>query len=253
VNADFAAGRGPLLDEGNRLRAQARVLEDADPEAALDVWDQVFEVNERYSNLLPEVPVARCPRTGALVRWPVDTAGLDGWFWDSDAPVRRLPGPLPPGWLAMAGAVRLATPVEQFDFICRPGPAAPFVVTRLVEQPGIQAVVAQVLIGRHTGWAMSYFGPKPQGVSLVNLWGTETYPVYDDDGTWLGWADVTPKAEDYDFDLEPLLRAGKLLWIEPGDDSATLREGVDGCPFVGLDGDRRNQFVQRGKIWHSPL
>jgi hypothetical protein len=250
----FLAERVRLLGEGNLMQANVRALEEAgESDAALDVWEQVFELTSRYCDLLPEEPVARCPRSGALVRWPIETAGLHGWFWDVDAPARRTPDPLPPAWLAMTGAVRLDQPVERFAFICRPGPGIPFVVPRIIEQPGVQAVVAQVPIGRHTGWAISYFGPRPEGVPLVNLWGTETYPVYDDEGTWRGWANAIPKAEDYDFDLERWLRAGKLLWIEPGDDSATLREGLDGCPYAGLDGVRKNQFVQNGKVWHSEL
>jgi hypothetical protein len=254
VSEDFLAKRGRLLAEGNRLRAQARALDDAgDYEAARPIWRQDRDVTRQYRQLLPEVPVARCPHTGELVSWPIDTAGLDGWFWDCDAPIRRMPQRLPKAWLAMTGAIRLAQPVEPFSFICRPGPDVPFVVKRIIEQPGIQAVIAQVPIGRHTGWAISYFGQKPEGVPLVNLWGTETYYVYDDDGTWQGWANVIPKVEDYDFDLEPWLRSGKVLWIEPGDDTATLRDGVDGCPYVGLAGVRLNQFVQNGKVWHSDL
>jgi hypothetical protein len=251
VSEDFLAERGRLLDEGERVKSDARALDDAHQfEAAKTLWRRRRELTRRYRDLLPEVPVARCPRTGALVRWPIDNVGLDGWFWDADAPVRRR-DPLPSTWRAMAGAMRLSGPVERASFLCTPGPDVPFVVTRIIESPGIQAVIAQVAVGRHTGWAISYFGPDPQGVPLVNLWGTGTYYVYDDEGTWLGWANAVPKVEDYDFDLEPWVSSGKVLWIEPGDDSATLREGVDGCPYLGLDGVRRLQYVQNGKVWHS--
>lgn len=247
----FLAERARLLAEGNRLRAEALALDDAgDYQQASQLWRQDDQITARYRELLPGVPVARCPQSGAVVRWPIDIAGLDGWFWDSEAPVRRQ-DPLPPTWRAMTGAVRLAEPVEHAPFLCTPGPGVPFVVTRIIESPGIQAVIAQIPIGRHTGWAISYFGPAPEGVELVNLWGTATYPVHDDEGTWLGWANVVPTVADYDFDLEPWLSTGKLFWIGPGDDSATLREGVDGCPYVGLDGPRRLQYIQDGKVWHS--
>jgi hypothetical protein len=254
VTGVFLAERGALLEEGNRLRAEALALDDAgEYEAARQIWRRDREITRRYRQLLPEVPVARCPHTGTPVSWPIDTAGLDGWFWNLEAPMRRQPAALPPTWRAMTGAVRLAEPVETAPFLCKPGPGVPFLVTRIIQSPGIKAVIAQVPVGRHTGWPISYFGPDPQGVELVNLWGTDTYPNYNDEGTWLGWANVVPKVEDYDFDLEPWLRSGKLLWIEPGDDTATLREGVDGCPYVGLDGVRRLQYLQNGKVWHSRL
>jgi hypothetical protein len=39
-----------------------------------------------------------------------------------------------------------------------------------------------------------------------------------------------------------------LLWLEPGDESATLRAGVEGCPFVDLPGPRRLAVIFRGEI-----
>ena len=138
---------------------------------------RVREISRRYEQLLPEVTVARCPHSGALVRWPIDTAGLDGWFWELKAPMRRKPPLQPPLWLAMNGAMRLAKPVEYTRYLVVPGPDVPFVVPRILKSPGVRAVLAQVPVGAHTGWTISYFGPKPENVRLVNLWGTETYPV----------------------------------------------------------------------------
>jgi hypothetical protein len=247
----FRAERGRLLEEGDRVRAEAFALEDADEfDAARPLWRRRDQITRRYKDLLPEIPVARCPSTGAVIRWPIDTVDLTGWFWDYDAPLRRVV-PVPPTWRAMTGAVRLAEPVETAPFLCSPGPGVPFVVTRIIESPDIQAVISQVSIGRHIGWPITYFGPSPHGVSLVDLWGTRSYPTFDDEGTWTGLAQAIPKVEDYDFDLEPWLRSGQLLWIEPDDESATLRDTVEGCPYLGLDGIRRLQYIQDGKVWYS--
>lgn len=44
------------------------------------------------------------------------------------------------------------------------------------------------------------------------------------------------------------MRSGKLLWIAPGDESITLRQGVEGCPYLGLEGPRELAFIKNGKV-----
>jgi hypothetical protein len=245
----FIAERGPLMAELRRLLAEAAALDDAGQwREAIPLLDRVTEIDHLYRDLLPEVTVARCPDSGTPVRWPIDTAGLDGRFWDYETPVRRLPRDLPVRWLTMTGAVRLSTPVEFTPYLAVPGPGAPFVVPRILRSPGVRAVIAQVPVGTHTGWAISYFGPRPKGIRLVNLWGTNTYPVYDENGKWLGWGRDFNVVSEYDFALADWLRSGQLLWIAPGDESGTLREGVDGCPYLDLPGNRRIAIVEEGEI-----
>lgn len=248
MTADFLAERAALLAEGNLLGSQLAAFSTDEWVGARDVRDRRSDLVRRYLALLPEVPLARSPHTGELVRWRIDTGGLDGWYWQYEAAERMDPEPMPAGWLAMNGAMRLVEPVEHTPFQVVPGPGVPYVVPRLLEVPGVRAVVAQVPVGRHTGWAITYFGPNPGNVELVNTWGSDTYYVYDGEGTWLGWHQSIEHVSDYDFTLEPWLRSGRLLWIAPGDESATLREGVDGCPYVDLPGPRRIAYVQEGQI-----
>jgi len=239
-----------LMADGDRLRAQAEELYEADRvEEAFPLRARVHRISRQYEDLLPEVTVARCPHTGAAVHWPIETAGLGGWFWRYLNAVRREPGSLPPTWLAMTGAMRLADPVEHPPFAVVPGPGVPFVVPRILTSPGVRAVIAEVPVGAHIGWTISYFGPQPENVKLVNLWGTNTYPVYED-GEWSGWDWDLPAVSQYDFDLTGYLSSGALLWIAPGDDSATLREGMDDCPFVDLPGERRLAVVANGVVKH---
>ena len=134
----------------------------------------------------------------------------------------------------MTGAMRLVDPVEHPPFAVVPG-------------PGVRAVIAEVPVGAHTGWAISYFGPKPKNIRLVNLWGTNTYPVYRN-GAWTGWDPDLSTVSQYDFELTGWLRSGALLWIAPGDESATLREGPDGCPFVDLPGERRIAVIANSEV-----
>ena len=251
---DLTMERSRLMAEGNELRARAYELRYADrTEEAFPLWDRIEDINKRYRAMLPEVPVARCPDSGELVTWPIDTYGLDAWFWEYDATIRRSPRPVPPTWLAMAGAMRLENPLEDTPFTVFPGPGVPFVVPRILNSPGVRAVISEVAIGRHTGWTISYFGPRPDNVPLVNLWGTNTYPVYRP-GQPRGWAIAEPRTAEYDFDLTDWLRSGALLWIEPGDSAATPREGLAGCPFRDLTGERLLSVCAHGSVkWIASL
>ena len=236
-----------MLDEGNRLAALAERLEaDGDEEGAWAIRERLNVIRAQYTELLPEVTVARCPHSGDIVNWPIDVVDLDGWFWDYHTPARRLPTSLPKLWLAMTGAMRMNRPIATAPFMCRPGPGAPYVVPRILTAPDVRAVIAEIPVGPHTGWAISYFGPRPIGVELENVWGTQEYFVCDNDGRWLGWAENPPWPADYDFDLEPWLTSGKLLWIAPGDGEARLREGAERCPYVGIDGPHTIAIIEDG-------
>lgn len=220
------------------LAASARLSDQESPDL-----NRVQEVNRRYRALLPDVTVAYSPVTGSPVTWPIDVFGLDGLFWDYESPVRRPSSTRPADWLAMTGAMRLADPVEHPPFAVVPGPDVPFVVPRILGSPGVRAVIAEVAVGRHTGWTISYFGPRPEGVRLVNLWGTNTYPKYRESGRG-GWDWDIPNVTAYDFDLSPWLDSGKLLWL----DATSLRSGSAGCPFVALPGRRRIAVIRNGQV-----
>lgn len=239
-DVDFATERAQLLEEGNRLDAARG--NGPRSERAMDLW-------RRYRQLLPEVTVARCPHGGGLLRWFMDPLGLDGWAWEYSV-VGKQPVDPPPLWLCMNGAMRLVPPLENTKQFVRPGPGVPYVVPRILRCPDVRAVISQVSVGAHTGWVISYFGPKPKGVTLVNNWGKHEHYVYDDTGKWRGWNsdEKDQRTGQYDFELAPWLRPGKLLWIAPGDESATLREGIDDCPYVDLPGHRRCQDVFRRKV-----
>jgi hypothetical protein len=254
MTTDFLAERAELLEEGNFLAELLRETPAADLADVRDLRDRKTAVFRRYLELLPELPLARSPGTGKVLWWKIDTGGLDGWYWRYDAAQRKHPEPMPRDWLAMNGAMRLAEPVEHPPFQVFPGPGAPFVVPRLLTAANARAVIAEVPVGAHTGWAITYFAANPKNpkkVGLVNEWGSNRYDVYDDAGTWRGWDASIETLSDYDFDLTRWLRSGRLLWIAPGDESATLREGPDGCPYADLPGERRHAYVQNGEVLYG--
>ncbi|WP_067819060.1 hypothetical protein [Nocardia inohanensis] len=243
--------RAELVVRGAELLDEARRLGDAgDVAGEKAVRDQRAVIMRKYAKALPYVPVARCPDTGEVVEYKIDTGDLDGWFWDHDNPWREHRA-MPATWLTMCGAMRLGEPVAFAKFWCEPGPGVPYVIPRILSNDGVHAVLNQISVGPHTGWAISYFGPRVTGSPLENVWGANTYDVYDDQGGWLGWSEHESRVDEYDFELAPWVESGKLQWIEAEDPHVRLRSGVDGCPYLGLPGSRQKAAIFRGEVRRS--
>ncbi|WP_330183380.1 hypothetical protein OHB26_06855 [Nocardia sp. NBC_01503] len=247
LGSEWIHRRAALLEEGTRLSELYRAVGYTE-EGKAAIY-RVIELRKQYAELMPGMPVSRCPFTREAVSWPMDTVDLDGWFWEWDKPSRRRVSKVPPTWLAMGGAMRLSEPVTPAPFDCMPGPGVPYVVPRLLDLADTRAVIAEVPVGRHTGWAITYFTTRrPDGLALEDLWGGKTYDLYDSQGNWRAWSEFPQSHIDYSFDLRPWLESGKLSWIAPGDDSAVLREGVADCPYIDLEGDRQMQLIYDGNI-----
>jgi hypothetical protein len=237
-----------------RLFELSAALEEAEDELENSVAEELAGAQrtlagliERYEAGLAAVPLSRCPFTGELLSYVIDTGGLDGLWWDYEAPARPA-GKLPPTFFALDGALTLGEPLETFPHLCRPGPEAPFVVPRLLQRPEISAVVSGLAVGPHIGYAITYFAqPVPMDVPRLNEWGSSEYWVTGESGT-LGWDSVEEDPAAYDYDLEPWIRAGKLLWIAPGDERMMLLSDVRRCPYLGLPGRRYPLFITAGEV-----
>jgi hypothetical protein len=219
---------------------------DRDPEHAppdvlqeLAHWgEEIGRLWEQYLADLPVVALSRSPLSGDLLEYVIDIAGVDGLWWNCSYPVRPLQQ-MPADFVGLAGALRVGPPIEKTPFEVRPGPEVPYVVPRLLALPGVCAVVSQLQIGPHVGYAIAYFADHPEQVSnRVNTWGTDFYEVIDSQGVLTWSCDGDLAALDRDFDLKPWMEAGKLLWIPPGDASMTLRSDTQYCPFLTLMGSR---------------
>ncbi len=232
VRAPSEIGVPATPEQRTALEAYARVVRDA-----LD------EATDAYFAALPRVPVARCPFTGAVAAIAIDTYGIDGPWWNYQAALRPVEA-RPATLLAFTGALALREPVETTVHLVKPGPGAPYVLPRLLALDGVQAVVRAVAVGRHLGWTITYFAERrPPETQGANDWGMDCYRVGG------GWDTVPEDFDARDFDLAPWIERGRLAWIAPGDESATLRREVAGCPYVGLAGERNIQRVQDGKVW----
>ncbi len=209
----------------------------------------------RYLEGLPVREVSRCPFTGETLSLAIDDLGLDGLWWNFDAP-KRPESTLPKTWFALDGALKLSGKPEKAPFLCCPGPDVPFVLPRLLEYIQVKAVISTLQIGSHTAYPIVYYADPPlQGEARVNDWGTQCYwetgSLIPELWTPGQYVSLIPDTSEYDFDLEPWIKAGKLLWIAPGDLGLTLHSHVSHCPYLNLPGRRRLKYIQDGKVWED--
>ncbi|HCF51077.1 MAG TPA: hypothetical protein DER60_12400 [Syntrophomonas sp.] len=230
-----------LLQNGNgeAMAAEAKMEE-------LQV--QLAKMRDEYEQWLPVVPLSRCPFSGEAVDYCIDLLGLDGLWWNYDAPVRRTED-LPPTYFALDGAVTLQGSIDAAPFLCKPGAGVPGVLPRLLNQEEIQAVISSFPIGDHQGYAIFYFAEDaPADMVRVNTWGTRLY-TFSDQENIVRWGEFDLNINDYDFELGKWIEAGKLHWIKPGDESLTLVSSAEDCPYIGLKGNRELQRIERGEVW----
>lgn len=234
-------------------------LEQEHSSAAIFTWEEmdkeIRQLQQRYLDGLPVRPLSRCPFSGELLAMPIDDGGLDGLWWNNHNP-QRPQASLPKTFFALDGALALSGPPEDAPFLCAPGPDVPFVLPRLLQFVQIKAVISALKIGKHMSYPVFYFSePMLYGEKRVNDWGTERY--YDDGNPVPGlltpgqYVHITPDSDEYDFDLEPWIRSGKLLWIAPDDSRLMLHSHVAGCPYLNLPGSRLPKFIQAGAVWED--
>ena len=204
---------------------------------------------KEYAERLPFVEISRCPICDAVLEYVVDTMGLDGPWWAKGDLVEF---PKPQGcehFRVLLGAIDFhgRTPSEAaVHRTVLPGPGAPFVVPRLLEIPGMRAVIWS--FGLPKGdlcYPIAYFSEEPlHGAFLHQPWGREAYQVFNIEGEYEGW---TIANDPWEFEPRPWIDRGLLFWIKPGDESLTLRrEGS--CPYENLAGIRKPQVIRKGKL-----
>jgi hypothetical protein len=207
----------------------------------------LMELRDQYRGGLPFLPVSRCPFSAQVLYHSVDPYGIDGLWWDYDAPIRPVEN-YPPTFHSMTGALGLAEPVENAPFTCAPGPGIPYVVPEVLSSPSVRAVVSALTVGRHRGYVIAYYSEvNPLPVPRLSTWGSSQWNVLDTRGTF-SWGSGIITSAQCDFDLTPWIRNEKLLWIQPGDSGLTLRNGEAGCPFLALAGTHGRQLIRNGKI-----
>lgn len=245
-----SAERKPILDRIFQLFAAAEACEaedGLDSPAYGAISQELMDLAGRYVAGIPVLPLSRCPFTGDVFSHSLDTAGLDGLWWNSDSPQRPVETLLPT-FFAFSGAMQLAKPVEAAPFIAEPGPGLPFVLPRLLAYQQVKAVLSTVPVGQNTGFVVTYFAdPMLYTEARVNDWGSNRYQYTDETGR--SWINEGPADDLRHFDLAPWIQSGQLLWIRPGDPELTLHSDLETCPYLDLEGPLANQFVQHGRVW----
>ncbi|WP_028307974.1 hypothetical protein [Desulfitibacter alkalitolerans] len=249
--------RKELLERIFKLSAQydQAAMEEHDSQEQLEQLSaEMAALAQDYLALVPMRKLSRCPFTGEALTIPIDDQGLDGLWWNNERPMRPSAA-LSNTYFALDGALKLQGVVEVFPFICAPGPDVPYVIPRLLgAYVQVKAVISSFKVGTHTAYAVTYFADPPlDSVMRVNDWGANYYwesgtpfPEMLSPGQRI---QLTPDPQEWDFDLAPWIKAGKLLWIAPEDELLVLRSTIYDCPYLSLPGSRKPKYIQNGKFW----
>jgi hypothetical protein len=227
--------RGDLIGRILELYKRRGAAEAAGDPARQEIGAEVAALERQYARRVPRPVVSFDPISQEPFRLGIDTFGLDGFWWEVDGPGRPSDEPLPLTWYAFTGALRLAEPYEDNGFTVKLGAVAPYVVPRVLQRPGVVAVVSTVPVGHHAAWLVVYFAPWPDPPpgKRLNEWARSSYRVRGGEGPF-GWDTAFDYPLEWDFDLAPWIRMGKLLWTPPDDPGAVARTGTQGCPYLDL-------------------
>jgi hypothetical protein len=210
--------------------------------------DDMAAIVTEYKAATPIVSVSRCPFTGGVFETSLDILGVDGMWWAYDYDYRPYVAPIAT-FLAWTGSMQFDGPIPNLPLKSMVGPAAPFVLPRILHHDAVRAVMSTILIGEHVGFPVVYFAqPVPADLERVDDWGHAMHYLTRPDGSPSS-AHSTEYDIDKDFEIEPWIRSGKLSWIAPGDIDLTLRTSPADCPFVTVGGERHRQYIQNGKTW----
>lgn len=209
--------------------AQLRVAIDAGDEVG-PLVELLSELALDYADITPNVMVSRCPFTAVPVHYPMDVTGLDGPYWDADAPIRHLPERAAT-LLAVTGAVATSGEIEPGAFERELGPPHHVLHPSILELPGVKAVLSSVAVGPHSALVTAYF-QNPVLVALRDVPELGTHRLL----SW-GTDRLAPRAVGSERVVLDDAPAGwfddeRICWIAPADDEWVLRTGRDGCPYT---------------------
>jgi hypothetical protein len=229
VDAELYPARGPRPKRPQQARLR----------------DTYYALLGEYSDRLPRVVMSVCPFTGAVVKRAFDPFGFDGPWWHKDRTFTPEEPAAPPTFKLVLGAVNLRgrKPAEADELVLA-GPDAPFVVPRLMELPGMVAVIHRLEMATgDVAWPIAYFSSEDiapdelhQHWTRAELW----FTTEEGNESWLAQNDP------WDFDLAPWIAKGQVRWLADADGKAAV-VNTGSCPYAGLPGDHLPQLLAEGE------
>jgi hypothetical protein len=216
---------------------------------AREAQAEMAAAEETYFRDLPRLPLSCCPHCARPLFRAFDPFGLDGLWWRSDAQPDE-PPPCP-HFCLLQGAVDLRAGRPRPDFEVHPGPAAPFVIPRLLQQEGMVAVVSRVAMADGAlAYPIAYFAPRRPPIQTLAAPWPRTNFVYATQLGVHGWrredepASGQHASDAWDFALQPWVAAGRVRWCDPGGDRSALSTApAEAFPFAGLPGLQQRQLI----------
>lgn len=207
-----------------------------------------YQAVGEYFDRLPRQVVSACPFTGEPLKRVIDPYGLDGLWWWKDL-ITSFDEPRPPdSFKVLLGALNLGDrePEEVEDEVI-PGPEVPFVVPRLLELPGMVAVVGRLeLSSGDNAYPIAYFSQEDiPARDLHQPWLRQEMWYENEDGAVV-WA---IRDDEWDFELEPYVASGQLMWIQPAGEGHEVLAHDSGlvCPYLDRPGERLPQSLEDGE------
>ncbi len=215
------------------------------------LMDEAAREKTEYFARLPRPVLGCCPFDGRPLERSFDPYGLDGLWWYPDATPKDPPSC--PHFCMLVGAVNYhGEPPRAGAVEIQPGPEVPYVIPRILELPGMIAVIGELeMAPGFTAYPIAYFAERrPPPEELNAGWARKTYTYQTQRGV-TGW---TVPNDVWDFNLLPWLRNGKLRWCEPGSGNRKLSAAPpDQCPYLGLLGERQRVVVRGKNSWVAGL
>lgn len=244
--------RSQILQEFNRAtNAYHQAMNAGELETAQQEKKLMQAAKEAYYRRLPRLVMSCCPFDERPLIRTFDPYGLDGLWWRSASGTDEPPAC--PHFCVMLGAVNFDDKKPRAGAQeVRPGPEIPFVIPRLLEFPGMVAVVSEIeMASGYTAYPIAYFAerrPKPE--DLTAGWARTDFTFT----TQLGVSGWRTPHEVWDFNLLPWLQQKKLRWCLPDSGNTELSEAPpETCPYLDIKGRRQPIVVQDDLSWVEDL
>ena len=212
-----------------------------------EALDKLDVLEKEYLSLLPCKIVSRSPFTKEPYKLSIDIMGLNGSWWDAERPIRATENDIQ-SFFALTGSVNISKDIPNVPYLIKTGPAVPWVCPRLLKDERISAVISHLKVGNYDAYITVYYTSDDSiEIERINTWGSDYYIAEDKDGYAL-FGNTFDTPEEYDFDIAPWIKKGKVKWIDIADESFTLQDTIKECPYLNLEGYRYPVLIRNKRV-----